>query len=54
VREAARRGLDEVGYLAAHEPAANSDIELEHNELWGNWIRVGLYQIWKKRLDIRA
>jgi GNAT superfamily N-acetyltransferase len=54
LREAARRGLDEVGCLAAHEAAANGEIALEHNELWSNWIRVGWYQIWKKRLDTTA
>jgi GNAT superfamily N-acetyltransferase len=52
VHEAARRGLDEVGYLASQPMVANSDIGAEHNELWADWLRVGWYQIWRKRLDI--
>lgn len=51
VHEAARRGLDEVGYLAPQPRGTHGDIGAGCIELWADWIRVGWYQIWKKRLD---
>jgi ribosomal protein S18 acetylase RimI-like enzyme len=53
IDEAARRRLDEVGYLAASLVSSDDDIGVGANAPWVGWIRVGRYQIWSKHLDIK-
>ena len=53
-REAARRRLDEVGYLAPSGTGSKGAIGADHSLSWRGWIRVSWYQIWRKDLEIVA
>ena len=54
VREAARRGLDEVGYLAPSWAGSKGAMGAGHSISWTGWIRVGWYQIWRRHLEVVA